>query len=306
MYHHIATFSPRTSESCLIYNQISFAKLMANLNLQQSLPLRKLYKPSLYLFSLRGVIKRLKKTFIHIPGIGKSTEEKIWQSKAYNWYEFLENQGDIPLCNSRIIHISSYIHKSIIAYDQKEFGFFSKRMPVSTHWRAYPDLKDRCCFLDIESTGLDKDRDDVTVIGLYDGKESKFFINGINLDEFPKEIEKYPMIVTFNGRCFDIPFLKEKFPEVDFDKFHIDLRFAMKQIGFSGGLKRIERTLGLARDDELREVDGFEAVRLWYRYKKGDQEALNLLLRYNKADIENLKFLMDYTFERLKEKEFYR
>ena len=79
----------------------------------------------------------------------------------------------------------------------------------------------------------------------------------------------------------------------------------MKDIGYSGGLKSIERQAGIQRDDDLKEVDGYEAVRLWYKYKRGDSEALRTLLRYNQADIENLKILMDLTFDKLKNKEFY-
>ncbi len=175
---------------------------------------------------------------------------------------------------------------------------------MNLHWRAYPELKNNCCFLDIETTGLDKHNDDITMIGLYDGKESKVFINGKNLKDFQKEIVKYPMIVTFNGRCFDVPFIQNKFPKLNLNKFHIDLRFAMANIGYTGGLKRIEREVGIQRDSDLKEVDGFEAVRLWYKYKRGDKEALDTLVRYNIADIENLKTLMELTYTKLKEKSF--
>jgi len=33
-----------------------------------------------------------------------------------------------------------------------------------------------------------------------------------------------------------------------------------------GGLKAVERTLGIPR--KLKEVDGYEAVKLWWRYVK--------------------------------------
>jgi uncharacterized protein YprB with RNaseH-like and TPR domain len=165
-------------------------------------------------------------------------------------------------------------------------------------------MKHKACFLDIETTGLDKHYDDITLIGLYDGKESKFFVKGKNLADFNEEIKKYDMIITFNGACFDLPFISAKYPNINLDKFHVDLRWAMREIGYSGGLKRIERTLGLERADEIQSVDGFEAVRLWYKYRRGDEAALDKLIRYNQADIENLKFLMDFTFKKLKEKDF--
>jgi len=172
------------------------------------------------------------------------------------------------------------------------------------HWRLYKQLN--CCFLDIETTGLSKFNNQITVIGLYDGKQSKFFVQGKNLHEFREEISKYSGMVTFNGRCFDIPFIQAKFPALNLPNFHIDLRFAMKELGFSGGLKPIEKQIGIQRSDDLAEVDGYEAVRLWKRYVRGDKEALSLLIRYNQADIENLKTLMDFSFTKLKEKNFLR
>ncbi len=177
--------------------------------------------------------------------------------------------------------------------------FFSPLLPESMHWRAYPDFKERCCFLDIETTGLDKYNDDITTIGLFDGKQSRVFVNGTDLDEFKKEIEKYSMIVTFNGACFDLPFISNKF-NMQFDHLHIDLRWALKRLGLTGGLKYIEKTLEITRDDEVADMDGWEAVKLWYRYKKGDRSALHLLIKYNIEDIENLKTLMDYAYSNLK------
>jgi hypothetical protein len=190
------------------------------------------------------------------------------------------------------------------AYEQRNIPYLASRIPLNHHWRAYHDLKDNCCFLDIETTGLSRQYNDITLIGLYNGRKSKFFVNGKNLHEFSDEIREYPMVVTFNGRCFDIPFIQTKFPKISFDKFHIDLRFAMRDLGYRGGLKNIERELGISRDEEIRGVDGFEAVRLWYRYKRGDKQALQKLIQYNQADIENLKTMMEFAFERLKKKSF--
>ena len=101
-----------------------------------------------------------------------------------------------------------------------------------------------------------------------------------------------------------MPFIKAKFPDVDLNHFHFDLRFGMKEIGYSGGLKIIEKEIGINRDDDLTEINGYEAVRLWRRYQKGDKDALGLLIKYNIADIENLKILMDFSFEKLKQQNF--
>ncbi|PIZ50971.1 exonuclease [Candidatus Woesearchaeota archaeon CG_4_10_14_0_2_um_filter_33_13] len=235
----------------------------------------------------------LTNSFIHIPGINKQKEVELWQNDILTWQEFLQRQPK---------H-SQVLQESIQAKENKDHHFFLKRLPNNEHWRVYKEFK--TCFLDIETTGLSRDRDDLTLIGLYDGQESKIFINGKNLNHFPEEIAKYQTIVTFNGKCFDVPFLKAKFPGLNLEKFHIDLRYVMKDLGYFGGLKKIERELGIQRDDDLQDVNGFEAVRLWYKYKRGSEEALNLLVKYNLADIENLKTLADFTYEKMRERNFH-
>ncbi|MBW3003761.1 ribonuclease H-like domain-containing protein [Candidatus Woesearchaeota archaeon] len=244
----------------------------------------------------------LRNTFSHIPGVTANTESTIWRSNVWDWGGFLDKHNGVPIQENKKQRIVRFINKSIEAYENMDHNFFLSNMPGNLHWRAYPDMK--CCFLDIETTGLSRHYDDLTVIGLFDGKQSSFFVKGQNLDEFRDQIRKYNMLVTYNGKCFDVPFLKAKFPEVDFNKMHVDLRFAMKELGYSGGLKNIERMMGINRDEDLQGMDGFEAVRLWHRYVKGDEAALDVLLRYNKADIENLKTLMDMTFKKLREKHF--
>ena len=78
----------------------------------------------------------------------------------------------------------------------------------------------------------------------------------------------------------------------------------MKELGYSGGLKKIEKEVGICRDDDLQDISGFDAIRLWKQYQRGDEEALKLLVKYNIADIENLKILMDFTYEKLRNKCF--
>jgi len=237
----------------------------------------------------------LKNTFVHIPGVGKTTERKIWQNNILSWEECIKNQDRLP---GRVV---SHIKDSLSAYEHKKFEFFN--LPNNIHWRTYNELKNDCCFLDIETTGLGWDHHDITIIGIYNGKESKIFIKDKNMHEFEEELKKYSLVVTFNGRCFDIPFIQSKFKDVNFH-FHADLRFALKELGYSGGLKRIENQLNLNRDDKIKDIDGWEAVRLWHKYRAGDDSALDLLVEYNKADIENLKSLMEFTYEKLREKEF--
>jgi uncharacterized protein YprB with RNaseH-like and TPR domain len=167
----------------------------------------------------------------------------------------------------------------------------------SSHlWRLYSDFRQRVAYLDIETTGLWFELDDITVIGLYDGSSTKSFVLGENLDEFAQEIARYSLIVTFNGACFDLPFLRTRFPGFDQGLAHLDLRYLLKRLGYSGGLKRIEPELGINRPGALGELDGYCAVLLWNKHLQGRKGALDTLLRYNLEDVVNLERLAQLAY----------
>jgi uncharacterized protein YprB with RNaseH-like and TPR domain len=78
---------------------------------------------------------------------------------------------------------------------------------------------------------------------------------------------------------------------------HFDLCFAASRLGLRGGLKQIEREMGIERDPALRGLDGWDAVRLWSQWRRGDRRALDLLLAYNAADTENLVPLTELLYK---------
>ncbi len=173
--------------------------------------------------------------------------------------------------------------------------YFKDKLPAKEHYRLAK--YGRIAYVDIETTGLSKYYDKITMIGIYDGKNPKIYVRGDNLEDAREYLKEFDIVVTFNGKCFDLPFMEHKFKE-KYDIIHLDLRYMLKEFGFSGGLKKIERELGVVRDEEVANVDGFEAVRLWRRYERGDEEALRLLYKYNEEDIVNLKYLLEWYFEK--------
>jgi hypothetical protein len=169
----------------------------------------------------------------------------------------------------------------------------------------YELLKKKTCFLDIETTGLSSHYDDITLIGIHSDEGTKIFMKDKDLAKFAHELKKYDNIVTFNGKCFDIPFIKNKFPDTLIPLFHTDLRYVMADLGFKGGLKNIERARGISRDDEIENFTGFDAVILWHQYQKGDNDALVKLNKYLTADVENLPILMNLACIEMKQKHFF-
>lgn len=248
----------------------------------------------------------IQNTFKILKGIGEKKEQKFWQNGISNWDEFIECEKIPRMSDKTKTTHDLDLKKAKNHLDKGDSRYFAKTLKSQDHWRLYHDFE-KICYLDIETTGFSFDKSDITVIGVYDGKDVKTFINGINLEEktLKEELLKYDILVTFYGSGFDTPFIKRKFPTIEFDIPHIDLCFAGRRIGLKGGLKNIERVLGINRDEDVVGIDGYEAVRLWKRWKKKeDKEALNTLVKYNKEDIENLKPLAQIIFKKLKKATF--
>ena len=243
----------------------------------------------------------LRNTFLHIPGVGPTTERKLWERDAFSWSQFTgSNGGEIPQKTAE--KISNYLTLSENALKGKEIQFFSRTLPKREWWRLYPEFKNSTAFLDIETTGLSFYYDNITLIGLFNGKEFKVYIRGQNLPDFKDEIQKYLLLVTYNGTLFDLPFLSSEFDQLSLPPVHIDLRFLLKRLNYTGGLKSIEKQFGISREDEVDNIDGFGATILWHRYMRGDCGALELLLKYNFYDVTNLRVLMELGYSMMKER----
>ncbi len=231
----------------------------------------------------------LKQTFRHIPGIGLKTEQRIWSLGIESWDDFLkeENKG-LALRQTKAVR--DYLELSQEALPQNP-NFFTDLLTVNQHWRLFPHYRQKTIYLDIETTGLNEYQDHITSIATYDGHEVKTYVYGQNLDEFPDDIEQFDVLVTYNGKSFDVPMI-ERFFQVQLHHAHLDLRYILRNLGYSGGLKSCEKQLGLDRGS-LDGVDGYFAVVLWQEYERsGNEKALETLLAYNIEDVVNLEALM--------------
>lgn len=234
----------------------------------------------------------LTKTFCHIEGISAASEKSLWDSGITHWDHFFEKHDTLScLSKSKIAKIAAELHHSKKALLQNDLRYFQNLLPSKEHWRLAPLGK--IAYVDIETTGMSRYDSAITVIGIFDGTACYSYINGDNLAAADAKLREFEILVTFNGKQFDLPFIESHF-SCSYDVVHLDLRYMLKEIGLSGGLKSIERQLGIARADNLIGVDGFEAVRLWQRHCRGDKQALDKLLQYNQEDIVNLKTLLEH------------
>jgi uncharacterized protein YprB with RNaseH-like and TPR domain len=183
-----------------------------------------------------------------------------------------------------------HIKKSIEHLEEDNPSYFAEQLSNSEHWRLFPDFRDSVAYLDIETTGLGVGHY-ITTIAIYDGKQIFEYVQGENLDEFKQDIEKYKVLVTYNGKSFDVPFI-ERYFNIKLTQANIDLRYVLRSLGYSGGLKECERQLGINRKD-LADIDGYAAVLLWNEFKRHkNSKALETLLAYNVQDVLNLETLL--------------
>ncbi len=240
-------------------------------------------------------------TFQILPSVGAKKEKAIWGEGILSWDEFvsadtiecvkpaLKERGDALLMQAQEL------------LDNGESALLADMVPKSEHWRMYDRFKDDAAYLDIETDGLSRDAL-VTVVTVHRKNETYTLTEGFDLDSesLSDALEGAKMLVTFNGSCFDVPVLRNSFPEVDFGMPQYDLRFASRKVGFKEGLKPLEIELGIKRSDDIEGVDGAMAVHLWHQWKRHDDEdALNILKEYNRADTVNLEYIAGVIFGKL-------
>jgi uncharacterized protein YprB with RNaseH-like and TPR domain len=135
----------------------------------------------------------------------------------------------------------------------------------------------------------------LTVVGLWrpPGLLVQWVSPEIDSAELLEAISGTQTLYTYNGHRFDLPVIQRLLGlnlRRQFDSR--DLMYECWRRGLYGGLKAVERKLGIPRS--LPHLDGRDAMRLWASYVgRGEQEALELLLRYNREDVENLALLRD-------------
>lgn len=246
----------------------------------------------------------LQNTFVHVPGIGDTTEQALWRSGCRDWACALAPDAAYSYGNAARDEVHRYLERSQSALMDGRFQFFRQSLGQREAWRAYPEFVHNVVYLDIETDG-GQSGDSVTTIGMYDGNEFQCLVKGQDLENFRDIISGYSMIVTFFGAGFDLPMLQKRFRGLQFDQIHIDLCPTLRRLGLKGGLKKIEKELGIARGDDTDGLNGYDAVLLWRRYTQlRDEAALEKLIAYNREDVVNLKTLAEHAYRELRAQVF--
>lgn len=173
--------------------------------------------------------------------------------------------------------------------------------------------EEKTCFLDIETTGLDRNKRMIYLIGvLYYDLPSKvwllkqYFTNSMDkesklLKVFIKDLSSYEKIITYNGDSFDIPFINHRLKlyninnfiskDKSFDVYRI-IRENRHYLNLKNlKLKTIEESLGFYREDQY---SGFDCIKFYYDYlNTNDLKLKENILKHNYDDLVHMLDIME-------------
>jgi len=239
----------------------------------------------------------LEQSFVPVKGVGQTTERRLWEAGVTSWDAFGRDLNVHGVGKTTTDRIESFLAEAPWHLDRRDGRYFEQRLPSSERFRMYETFRDEAACFDIETTGLEPAHSTVTTLSVHCGDETTTVVRGDNLTaDRVAELLDAPLLVSFNGRQFDVPFLEHEF-DLSLDAAHLDLRYPCSSLGLTGGLKRVEADIGIERDRP--DLSGRDAIRLWREYERGDDAALDTLISYNRDDAVNLLALADEASARL-------
>ncbi len=240
------------------------------------------------------------RTFQLIDGVGPYRERDLWARELATWDEFERAAARDVVMSPRLdAAMLAQLEIARAALEQGDLATLARLVPPREHWRLYGHFIERAAFFDIEADG-----DNIpTVVGVMDAAGVATFRRGHSLEQLPERLAQSPIWVSFNGSVFDEPVLRAHFEgRFPAPLAHIDLRFLIRQAKLKGGLKGVEKSLGLHRPPHLEGLRGFDAIRLWREWNANKTlEALRILVEYNLYDAVNLRAVLEWTAWRIAE-----
>src|SRR5438309_1997536 len=112
----------------------------------------------------------LTRSFIHLQGVGKTTEARLWQRGATDWDTFLQIRDELGMARGKVACWGDCLEECRERLASEDSRYFARTLAPRDQWRAYPEFRRRILYLDIETTGTGAE-DEVTVVGVYDGRE---------------------------------------------------------------------------------------------------------------------------------------
>lgn len=274
----------------------------------------------------------LRSTFLCFPGITPALERKLWDAGVRSW-------SDLPTpAAAAILKVD---HEPLCAmvpeYERRlaigDAEFFERRLKGAQKLRLVRDFDNNMAAVDIETSGIMIEAGVTTLCGICTPVGMHCFVADSDLQDAPTLLGRHAVLVTFNGARFDLPILRKEFggpwgytglkqdetqwgggqPSLFADlsappapQAHIDLMHCLREIGYRGGLKKIEKQIGLMRPQGIDGFDGFAAVKTWQQWaaerpypEEDTVAALKRLIAYNLYDCANLLIMARFAYNDL-------
>lgn len=172
--------------------------------------------------------------------------------------------------------------------------FFSEKIDIKY-------LDDNSIVLDIETTGVSRINSNVIVIGIVDhlGNFLQFSID--NISEEKKLLEKVKPylenkhIISFNGKNFDIPFLKSRYAFFGLNSFTENSQFDIYRYFIKNKLLTDINNFSLQEIEKYGEIERFENFEYFedqHIYNNLHNIELSKILIHNKYDVINTEKLL--------------
>lgn len=252
----------------------------------------------------------LTKSFIFAKNLSEDQEKALWARGITTW-ESLRKFPDeaAPVIGAKgVAKLIEQTHQCEKAAKSGDFQWFSLNWPMKENWRLWKGFCEpsQYALVDIETTGRTAGYDQITVIGLSDATTTTAYVAGEPqggdkpLTEFIEGMKGRRLLVTFNGVGFDQPFIEKHFRDRNYrmEQPHLDLIFPARSLGLTGGLKDMEKAVGILRSADIAEVRGGEAITLWGNWRQGDRASYDKLITYCKADCKNLAAFAETIYNR--------
>ncbi len=168
-----------------------------------------------------------------------------------------------------------------------------------------------CCYIDIETTGFDRQRHSIYLVGLVYCQDSTWYLTQYLCEKKEDEyellyrinthIKKFNFLIHYNGNSFDLPFIQARLSFYRIDEnlsqcTSIDYYQGIKPFKHLLGiddlkLKTVERCSGYQRIDPF---DGGQLIQVYKAYIQGDLRLEPALLGHNEEDMMGLYALNSF------------
>ncbi len=243
----------------------------------------------------------LRRSFIHLKGVGPRSERHLWKQGIQDWDQLLAAAPG-HFRGKRLESVLLSLEESFKAWETGDLYYFDRAFSGQDRWRLIPGCFPEIAYFDIEASGggLPPLAYSTTIAFYFRGELLQEHLPQPKRDLLAFILEQSPMLCTYSGATYDIPFLASEWG-LDFRKAHIDLCPWLRRQGYKGGLKAIQKQLSYLPQRTAMDINGFDAVRLWGMYRGGHHEALASLQTYNAEDALILEPLLVDAYNRERE-----